>query len=717
MLKDIVYVKDKYGEEMSHFVRDNFSTILETEGLIVSLLDSNFAPNKFLYQDLVNNDLINDFCNYINGLTNKKMGNVETNKTPFELLDDAGYKLYECKTIDEVESFKKFYAKNEELCTFKGNRLKKCHVFFAVKKNINDIVRSADPKREDEYGTSVISIQFSKGDINTLSIKNRYNHTVKNPDATFGNNLDNIIPGLTDSFTKKYNFNIISNKGKLDITHLDYKQANDYKFYPYNYEYNNIYYGMNNTIIDNGRLIDTYSDRSRYIIIDYFILDLSEKKMFLYDESISDSFINSFNKIEKVSINKTKYGKQINIINDGKLVIIKIDKQNRIISYENKNDTIIENNFLILNKTLENIDIPNVTYIGNNFLYKNENIKEIFLPKIQTIKNNFLNCNSILNNINVESATYIGDNFLYKNENLKNINLPNVISIGNNFILCNNNLEDINIENVTAIGNNFLWENRKLKTIKLNNANVIGDNFLTENEILEYIYAPKLEIIGNSFLYSNLNLKRIELEKIKIIGDSFLNNNNSLKNISVPIVQIIGKCFLLNNNSLININLKSVEEIGMNFMYYNKILEDIRLDKIEKIENNFLYNNLELKRFVAPNLKDIWDNFMYSNQKLIEFNCPSIRNIGDNFLYNDLYIIILSLNNLYEVGNYFMNSNRILAGFDALALNRVGDNFLYSNINLKHYKTPNLVEKGINYLHSNPEFRHTIQKRKSLKLV
>lgn len=82
----------------------------------------------------------------------------------------------------------------------------KCHVFFAIKTNVDSIQRKhfLNPERQDEYGTSVISIQFTKDESCTLSIKNRYNHRVINCDATFSNNLDNIIPGLTRSFEKYY---------------------------------------------------------------------------------------------------------------------------------------------------------------------------------------------------------------------------------------------------------------------------------------------------------------------------------------------------------------------------------------------------------------------------------------------------------------------------------------------------------------------------------
>ena len=73
---------------------------------------------------------------------------------------------------------------------------------FAVKKNAEEIKREdfESPKREDEYGTSVMSIQFSKKGRCTVSIKNRYNHTVNNPDATYGNDLDRITFGLKQSF-------------------------------------------------------------------------------------------------------------------------------------------------------------------------------------------------------------------------------------------------------------------------------------------------------------------------------------------------------------------------------------------------------------------------------------------------------------------------------------------------------------------------------------
>ena len=72
-------------------------------------------------------------------------------------------------------------------------------------KDVDKIKRGKPPQRDDEYGTSVISIQvFKEGGF--ISIKNRYNHTVQNCDNTLNSNPDNIILGLSDAI--KHHFHV-----------------------------------------------------------------------------------------------------------------------------------------------------------------------------------------------------------------------------------------------------------------------------------------------------------------------------------------------------------------------------------------------------------------------------------------------------------------------------------------------------------------------------
>lgn len=205
MEEELKKIKKKYGENFAKLCRTLFPTILETEGRLYEILTTYFSNNsRTLYEDLTKNGLEEKFKNFVFSKIDVEHPDkiMVEEKTPYELLDEAGYELTECTTEEEIQSFKKYYKPGEELCTFNGGRLNRCHVFFAVRKDVADIKREdfIAPKREDEYGTSVMGIQFDKGERCTVSIKNRYNHRVNNPDATYGNDLDKIIPGLEESF-------------------------------------------------------------------------------------------------------------------------------------------------------------------------------------------------------------------------------------------------------------------------------------------------------------------------------------------------------------------------------------------------------------------------------------------------------------------------------------------------------------------------------------
>lgn len=394
MNEDLKIIKKKYGEKMMKLCRESFPTLLESEGLLSQLMLEHFDPSHVLYEDIISDELEDEFKDFIYSLIELKKIKKVVNKNSKELLEEAGYDLYECRTEEEIQSFRKYYQTNEMLCTFEENRLSRCYVFFAVKKSVDDIRREdfKNPQREDLYGTSVISIQFTKNETHTLSIKNRYNHTVNNPDATFRNNLDNIIEGLTESFSRDYG--MIQTNPSNDFEIPNYVRANDGRYYKYNYEINNIYYCTNNVIIDNFEAMKLEHNR---LLLDYFILDLQDKIISLYDDTILDCFPGSLKEIQQIWIIKEKESKKIIIKTNQEDIIIEIDNDNKIIKYQNDNIEEIKNNFLIYNESLIKIDLPNVTIIGDDFLYFNESLREINMPKI----------------------TEIGDCFLYYNKSLK----------------------------------------------------------------------------------------------------------------------------------------------------------------------------------------------------------------------------------------------------------------------------------------------------------
>ena len=467
-------IRKLYGEKMWHLCRSLFATILDTKGLLSNLLENNFFSSRFLYEDIVNNHLEEEFKDFIYSFIDVEKKEVIVNKTAQQLMDEAGYILYECKTEDDIQSFRRYYEENETLCTIEnGGRLNRCHVFFAVKKNVASIKRQnfTHPKREDEYGTSVISIQFTRGNTNTLSIKNRYNHTVNNPDATFHNNLEDIIPGLTHAFERDYNLNINQNNNRFNITDYNYVKANDGKYYKYKYEVDNTYFGPDNIVISNFEPQTRFFEKEKYLVFDYFILDLVNKKNVKIAQH-DDSFCDLLTNIKKIDIRNDGDIKNVIITsNNGEEQVIRLDKYNRIISYENDYVKRIGDRFLDFNDSMLEVKIPNVIEIGDYFLWKNGVLKQIVAPNVKKI----------------------GVNFLYCNERLIEADFSNVIEIGECFMIYNNVLKKLNLQNVEFIGQNFLCNNKVLNEFIISdNVNIEYGFLRSHNNIFGFINRGKV---------------------------------------------------------------------------------------------------------------------------------------------------------------------------------------------------------------------------------
>ena len=202
-----------------------------------------------------------------------------TQKEITDAFNSAGYDTVIFDDKEKIAECRKYYTLGETICTYNDlkGRMTEYHMIVAIKKNIDGIKRNKYPDREDEYGTSILNIQIAKNGSH-MSIKNRYNHTVSQPDNTLNNNLDVLHIGLQRMVLGYYGFACLnSNKSSYnDIVNID----NTYL--KYSIEKNNIYYGS--FVLDGVHGI-RYVDTSRYYICkrnDYysnpFILDFKEKK-------------------------------------------------------------------------------------------------------------------------------------------------------------------------------------------------------------------------------------------------------------------------------------------------------------------------------------------------------------------------------------------------------------------------------------------------------
>lgn len=201
-----------------------------------------------------------------------KQSGYHTNKTPLELLSDAGYDAFVVKTEEQKNSIKKYYRLGEAICTLRDpHRHEKYYMIHAIKRGADKIKPSKNPERDDEYGTSVISIQIAKAG-GFISIKNRYNHTVNDPDNTFNSNPDNIIPGLSESLKKFFYVDFNTTRTYMPA---HFRMVHD-QLVRYDYELNDIYFGHNYYF--HGSTI-TEINPDNQILFDYgFVLTVSKGK-------------------------------------------------------------------------------------------------------------------------------------------------------------------------------------------------------------------------------------------------------------------------------------------------------------------------------------------------------------------------------------------------------------------------------------------------------
>lgn len=576
--KDLKIIKKHFGDKFAKLCKSLFPTILEKEGLLSKIVLDHFAPTRSLCNDIINDgDFEYEFSIFVSSFfKNDKEIFDAGDKTAEQLMDEAGYILYpECESKYEIDKFKNYYQPEEEICTFwdADLRLSFARVWFAVKKNVDQIKREdfTMPFRQDEYGTSVISIQFTKGPASTLSIKNRYNHIVKNPDATFSNNLENIIPGLTNAFVKEYYINL-DPESKVDTDFTNYILAGDGKFYRHNIKNGGRIYCENNTIIFNNE--PKMLDKSRYLVIDDHIID-KELKTIDNNVILFKSFKDRFESLDESwdsagNVRTMKFMlKKGQVLNDDDIAMLKTFNPKE---FEDENGNLIvqieikeKDSFAASIGAIEKIDEV-INQDGDRVV--------LITPKHGNVVRLTLNAHNEIVGYENSNVEIIGDNFMCENKALKKIV----------------------IENVKKIGKDFLYNNKDMEEISLKNVVHICASFMYCNEILKKFTAPRLKFINKEFLYKNNGIIELLLPSVEEIDDDFMSNNKILKKFIAPKFSLVGDCFLASNNEMTELILESLEMTGKYFMCYNKCLKKLIAPKLKHVEDMFLKNNEKLEQ-------------------------------------------------------------------------------------------------------------------------
>ncbi len=691
-------IKRIYGEKFSRLCRELFPQILDQEGALLKILQEKFSRNcNTLCESIEENGLKEDFKDLIYTAFDddrEEEDKKEDSRTPYEILDEAGYELHECLTEEDIQEYRKYYKENEVLCTiYNGGRLNSRVCFWATKKDVDQIEREdfEHPKKDDEYSTSVLAIQFDKQPKSRVEIISRYNHTVPNPNCTLNNNLNNIAEGLQESFARLleergYSLNA---KETMKFEIPGYTLTSDGKYYKYNLEIDGKYYCPGNIVIEDG-IAKEIGNPEEVILCDYFKIDLKNKKVdSLIDNLIVDSFVGDLTDIEKIEVKKDKEkGKRLVIIykkkeddrtDDPEPIVIELDYDNQIVGYTNKELQNVGDNFLSHNRALTELNLPQVQSIGGNFLHSNEILAKLSLPQVQSIEDNFLYCNKALTELQLPQVQSIGDNFLYCNKALTELQLPQVQSIGDNFLYYNEALTEVSLPQVQSIEDNFLAENNVLTELNLPQVQSIGGRFLFYDEVLTELNLPQVQSIGCDFLCWDEVLAKLSLPQVQSIEDSFLHGNRALTELNLPQVQSIEDSFLHGNRALTELNLPQVQSIGGNFLCCNEILVKLSLPQVKSIEDNFLTYNEALTEVSLPQVQSIGNNFLYKNKALTEVNLPQIQSIGSNFLPENKALTEVNLPQIQSIGWNFLYENKALTEVSMPQVLEIENKFLENN--------------------------------------
>ena len=537
-------LKKQNGEAAAHIIRD--AVLLDVPNIVHILEFAGNNPNEIALLVPVIREIYKT----------QNQSDVHTDKNPLELLSDAGYDAFVVKTEAQKNSIAKYYRPDEKLCTFgDATRHENYYMIHAVKRGADKIKPFDKPQRDDEYGTSVISIQIAKTG-GFISIKNRYNHTVDNPDATFNNNPDEIIPGLTNSL-KKY-FDVDFNVSHAPIP-AHYRMVND-QLVRYNHEINNVYFGSD-YYFSGSEITKLNTDYE--LMLDCFILDTKTGK--INDIAQEYKFFTQHRFIDtgiQISCREDSASCLLGDIFRGKKITVQKNPQNkteRKIFANDKHIATVNDNGAIVE-----LNMPGVKVLYNGFLHNNHNLRSFYAPDCEIIEDNCL-INAQLEKLYIPAAKTVGRNFCFhNNQNTSELHAQNVEEFGDNCFSHNQTNQPLNFPKLKKTGGYFFNRNENSPDIYMPNIESVGHDFLSRNQFIQVVKFPKLREAGDNFLVKCENIKSLYVPELRVAYDGFLAYNNSLKFLYAPKLETIGEYFLHENTCLIELDAPNIHNAASN---------------------------------------------------------------------------------------------------------------------------------------------------------
>ena len=622
LTKEEQKIKKKFGDEMWRLCQElkltgltaqiNYFNDLNKEHELYDLLDASFAPSKTLIEILCsdkNKKLFEEFVYTRAGEkgfklseekqeaeSSEKIGTKEyTEEDIIKMFDEAGYVLFpECKTEADVQFFRQYYDRlgrgntpeykegetpeqyvGDELCTFNGGRLKDRRIWFAMKKEVYEnkfaIPRQPVPLRDDIYGTSVISIQWTKGKSSSLSIMNRYNHNItdSNPDRTLDNDLEKIHSGLTAAFRSVFGIKVIYDQKDLNLP--EFIQDETGKYHIEIDEHNGVRFCADNSIIYPDGSCKSL-DKNDFIVIDGYVI-YKQKRLIIESFTEKDDIKKGDKQqLKKVTDTQNKEtGERIVTLEypNGDIINLTLNKRNQVIKLASPNMIVMQDRFFCFSKNIQEIDFPELEKMGNKCFEWTRIRGKLSLLKLKIMGDEcFGHCEC--EEVEAQKLERIGkDAFDFVN-NVKKLIMPNLIQMGQSCFSSTVNLKkiympklkimedfcfggceevvDVNFQSLEEMGNGCFCIITALKQLILPKLKFMGNECFEEVKSLEHIELPSLQTMGTACFYAIYNrwhsLKYIDLSSLQKMGDACFCCCRSITHLNLPsLLEISDSCF------------------------------------------------------------------------------------------------------------------------------------------------------------------------------
>ena len=593
MAKKSVYeqIKKQNGEHFAQAIQNYDNGIFDVPGIVDIV---RFAGRE-----------AEPIMEYLESLKKIRIEETGVYQDPLTLLDLAGYNAYYVTNLEEQNRIKHYYASawdlmklgvessspnGERLCTFNDpDRFKKFHIVNAVRKDVDKFRREdfvGKEERDKDYGISVLSIQILKTG-GSISIKNRYNHTVENPDDTLGSNPDNIIPGLASALRHHFQTDFSSQAVPLPE---GYTFLNG-QIIRYNYEKDNIYFGPD-FYVKEGQV---HHLKPHEIMLDTYIFDLRTKKL---------TYPASGFRTEEDKAFKKAFLREIK----GHKIIFKKDKTGQHLFIRKKNEK----------DPAKDIEILTV---------KNGCITVLNLPTTKKIGNYFLSSTKI-ESFNAPNLVKMGDNCFVRANSLGSLNIPALRTTGNSCFRLTNALKSLDAPALIQLENDCFQATESLKVLNLPNLKEMGEYCFHHSEYLEKINLPNIVRMGSSCFFTVPSLKSLDLQALTYLGNHCFREAPSLESLNLPQVKKLGSNNFAYTKSLNLVSLPPATEMGRCCFYHLESLGILNLPVVSKMEDSCFGNIRNLRLLHTPALKEMGEHCFYYLKSLNALNLPAIKKMG-----------------------------------------------------------------------------------------